>query len=132
MAGKAPTSHTHTQAQVTNLTTDLASKMPINTANLGDGDFNTYVTSGLYRFNVPTANGPGHSYGQLLVVKGGGSDTISQTTWDFATGAMFTRSANGIGSTPNWTAWKRIGMITYSTSDPSGGVDGDVWLKYTP
>jgi hypothetical protein len=22
--------------------------------------------------------------------------------------------------------------ITLSTSDPSGGSDGDVWLKYTP
>lgn len=92
LAGKAASSHSHLTSEVTGLDTSLASKMPINTTNLGNGDFNTYVTSGLYRFDVPTANGPGHSYGQLLVVKGGGADTISQTTWDFLTGAMFTRS----------------------------------------
>lgn len=131
-AGLAAASHTHAIADTTGLQTALDAKMPAMTAGLGNGDFNTYINPGMYRFDVPSANGPGHSYGSLLVVRGASSDTIGQTTWDYATGAMYTRSAQGIGGTPNWTAWKRIGMVTQSTADPSGGYDGDIWMKYTP
>jgi hypothetical protein len=36
------------------------------------------------------------------------------------------------GST--WQSWRRIydtGNITRSTADPSGGADGDIWIKYS-
>lgn len=33
----------------------------------------------------------------------------------------------GSGSPPTWGR-----IITTSTSDPTGGSDGDIWIKYTP
>ena len=34
--------------------------------------------------------------------------------------------SGGAGSAPTWGR-----TITTSTSDPTGGVDGDIWIKYT-
>jgi hypothetical protein len=70
---RTPTTHTHPQADVTNLVTDLAAKAPVASPTF----------TGTVTVVSPTAAG--------------------------STGAR---------------------QVTMSTSDPSGGADGDVWLKY--
>jgi uncharacterized membrane protein YdcZ (DUF606 family) len=40
-------------------------------------------------------------------------------------------STNGSVTTAS-TSSTVVRNITLSTQDPSGGIDGDVWLKYTP
>lgn len=35
--------------------------------------------------------------------------------------------SKGSGQKPAWGF-----KVTASTSDPSGGADGDIWIKYTP
>jgi hypothetical protein len=63
----------------------------------------------MYRFDVPSANSPGFSYGQLIVARGAG-DTITQIAGDFATGSLSTRSGNppDVGGGGSWTPWRVV------------------------
>jgi hypothetical protein len=45
-------------------------------------------------------------------------------------GATFTGEVDVVS--PTATGSNGVRQITISTSDPSGGADGDVWMKYTP
>lgn len=82
--------------------------VPTN-GNLGAVDFNTATISGMYRFDIPSANSPGISYGQLLVMHGA-SDTITQIAGDYATSRLFTRSGNpsNVGGAGSWGAWRTL------------------------
>lgn len=57
-------------------------------------------------------------------LSGGGSSGDVTLNVNLATVATATLSATANGSTS-------LRQITMSTSDPSGGADGDVWMKYT-
>lgn len=68
---------------------------------------NDLTTSGAYKLSTATANLPAVNHGQLLVVRGGG-DTIGQIYMPYNESAAYIRTANGIGGTPNWKAWKKL------------------------
>jgi hypothetical protein len=119
-----------------------------------NADFNTLITSGIYRVNNNNTNGPqtsgANDWGQVFVMRSA-ADTITQIYGDYTTGNLWTRSGNptSIGGAGTWTSWHRIidsygGSLTTaqptttgtlrniytSTSGASGGNDGDVWLVY--
>lgn len=148
LAGKAATSHTHAQSAITNLTSDLAAKANLSGATFtgavqmqipnGAGAITSRINSGYYENSAPTTAGgwpvTGSWYHLTANTHSNGSNYYSQQFASdfFDSSNIFHRSTNGNGA----TAWRKmatgIGAVTYSTSDPSGGVDGDVWLKYTP
>jgi hypothetical protein len=154
LAGKAPTSHTHTQAQVTNLTSDLAAKANLSgasftgnittTGSISSANPNTVsvitsrINNGFYEQSVTsTANGWPVNGGWYHLISSTHSNLTNYYAMQFAadfgdSSNIFFRSTGGNGNAP----WRKmatgIGAVTYSTGDPSGGADGDVWLKYTP
>ncbi|MFC6488038.1 pyocin knob domain-containing protein [Nitratireductor sp. GCM10026969] len=73
------------------------------TADLpGTTDLDTVTNSGFYRINNYTNGPPGYDFGQLIVCRGGGSDTILQIVSDFDTAQIAFR----VGTTaPSWQAW---------------------------
>lgn len=85
-------------------------------ATLDDGiDLNTVTTSGFYRLNATTTNGPGGTsntglvaHGQLLVVHGG-ADTISQFVMPYASSMVYIRNGNAVNnSSGTWKAWTTL------------------------
>lgn len=77
------------------------------TGTLGTGDFNTLVTSGLYRFDNGNANGPGFPWAQVIVSRGPG-DTCAQLAIDYAGAHLKWRGASALGGTPVWSAWRSV------------------------
>lgn len=47
-----------------------------------------------------------------------------EPAWDSANGMLYCKTASGVMKQLNYN-------ITTSTSDPTGGADGDIWIKYT-
>lgn len=78
----------------------------IATGALGNADLNAAITAGVYSFGTPV-NGPGVNNGTLIVARHGA--LAHQTAVD-ATGSMFVRAATGIGSSPAWSAWRRVAL----------------------
>jgi hypothetical protein len=105
---------TLSQSQVTNLVSDLStinSSLNAKAAlgSIDSADFNSVTSSGIYRFNVPSANGPGFPYSQLLVLRDiNSSDTIAQMAIYYADGTVRVRAANALPSSPNWTPWRTL------------------------
>lgn len=112
--------------------------------NIGNADLNTITNAGVYRFDIPTANGPGISYGQLLVMYGG-ADTITQIAGDYATGDLYTRSGNpsNVGGGGAWSSWAKVwdntnltnlNQLTNGPGYITGITSGNVTtaLGYTP
>lgn len=75
-------------------------------------DFNKITRSGFYRFNSNSTfvNGPPTSWGQLLVIYGGG-DTIAQLAFPYTSSTnFFMRSGNppDVGGSGVWQPWSRF------------------------
>lgn len=47
----------------------------------------------------------------------------AEPAWDKTAGRLYIKDGAG--------AMVKINNITTSTSDPTGGADGDIWIKYT-
>lgn len=66
---------------------------------------------------------------QLIKIrKGSAAPTASdfveaEPAWDSTNGRLYVKNAAG--------SMVKINNITTSTSDPTGGADGDIWIKYT-
>lgn len=60
-----------------------------------------------------------------------GDFTYSTTNGWVPTSSFVVSQTNGTVTTASTTATV-VRNITLSTANPSGGIDGDVWLKYTP
>lgn len=74
-------------------------------------NFDDHVTAGIYRVNVvsdPNKHYAMGDYGQLLVLQGTNSDTISQMYFNWDNNDIFVRSGN---STIDWTKWGKINNI---------------------
>ena len=147
-AGVAAASHTHAQSDITNLSTSLAAKANLSGATFtgvvkgmipeelpGSVNLNDYATTGIYHQAANVQAGSGTNYpvaeaGMLTVTTGASTGFIYQTYQAFGAGnnRIYWRGRYAGG----WSAWRQLRDITISTGDPSGGVDGDVWLKYTP
>lgn len=96
----------------------LNSKM--GTGNSGTADLNTVIGSGSWRVEVPSANSPGFSYGQLLVIRGGG-DTIAQMMFNYNNGDMAWRAGNptAVGGAGAYSAWDKISNYAKLNSSPT-------------
>jgi len=98
-------------------------------------DLNTYDSSGIYNqdSNAEAAAGSNYPVGEaglLTVSKGVNTNFVYQTYQALSAGnnRIYWRGRyNG-----TWSAWRQLRDITLSTTTPSGGVDGDIWLQYTP
>lgn len=123
--------------------------------SIPNANFNTLITSGFYRINNNTTNSPisigASEWGQLLVMHSS-ADTITQIYGDYNSGLLWTRSGNpsDVGGGGSWQPWRyifdsinggkittaqttsdaRVRNIYTSTSNPSGGLDGDMWAVY--
>lgn len=115
---------------------DALGYTPMRTGTSDTADLNNYTLAGAYRFNVPSANGPGFTYGQLLVVRGSG-DTVAQIALDYGSSAgLAWRGASGASDTTatSWQSWKTIwhsansAQVIVSSSTPTV-VNGAVWIK---
>lgn len=96
---------------------DLGGKVN-SSGHLANGtDFNKIIISGFYRFNSNEnhLNAPPISWGQMLVIQGGG-DTIAQLAFAFETAASFylrTGNPPECGGVGQWQPWHRyVGTIT--------------------
>lgn len=91
----------------------MVSKKVDSTSIIVDGtDFNNILKSGFYRLEAASTsytNCPGCSYGQMLVIYGGG-DTIVQMLFDYASADYFyLRVGNAVGNSKgSWIQWKRF------------------------
>ena len=79
--------------------------------NVGNVDFNTLTTSGVYRLFYTTSNGAsngpsGGDWSQMLVMHGGG-DTIAQLVVGYSTHQVYIRSGNpsNVGGGGSWSSW---------------------------
>ena len=84
-------------------------QIPVN-GFVGTQDLNTLTSSGMYRFDVPSANGiVGVNFGQILVMHGA-ADTITQIIGDYASSRLYTRSGNpsNVGGGGSWGAWRSL------------------------
>lgn len=150
-SGKAATSHSHAISDTTGLQAALDGKQaslgytPVNKAGdtmtgalridqayaLSTEDLNDVVKCGWYRLASGHANLPaGTDYGLMEVCRG--MDTIFQRVTAYDSAKTYTRagSPTSVGGIGGWSAWVETQKaITVSTSDPSGGSDGDIWFK---
>lgn len=87
---------------------DALDKKAVGKAYLASNtDLNTVTTSGMYRLGGSLVNAPsGASYGQLLVIHGGG-DSIAQIAFDFTMARMWVRTGApaDVGGAGTWTDW---------------------------
>jgi hypothetical protein len=89
---------------------DLAAASTARVRYLPDGtDINTITDSGFYRLGTSNINANGISWGQLLVVHGGG-DTICQYITGVSDGKVYFRNGNpsNVGGSGSWSAWGEI------------------------
>lgn len=57
-------------------------------------------------------------------VPSGASFVEGEPAWDSTNSRLYVKNAAG--------SMVKINNITTSSGDPSGGSDGDIWIKYTP
>lgn len=53
-----------------------------------------------------------------------GSFVEGEPAWDSSNSRLYIKNSAG--------TMVKINNITTSTADPTGGSDGDIWIKYTP
>lgn len=106
----APSTHTHAQGEITNLTTDLGNKQAAH-ANL-----TAFAGLSLVADRLAYANGTGTL--TLMTFTAAGRALVDDAD------AAAQRTTLGVGS-------MATRAVTISTSAPSGGADGDFWAVIT-
>ena len=121
--GKSATGHGHAISDVSGLQTALDAKQAastaITTANIGGQSVAYAASAGSYGGTIPWTSVTGRPTAVSAFTNDSGYQTSSGSV-NYATSAG---SVSGTGS-------NGYGTRTVSTSDPSGGSDGDVWYKY--
>lgn len=125
----------HTKAKNPHGITPEAIGAPVDTALGTDADLNTVVKSGMYRLGGSVKYGNvsfnAVANGQLLVIRGGEFDTITQIAFPYNASRMWLRSGNSsdVGGGGSWTAWKEITETAWSsiTGKPAGFLQ---WHSY--
>jgi hypothetical protein len=135
LAGKAPTSHTHTQSQVTNLTTDLAAKAPIASPTF-TGTVTTGAAVDIIGGNMTAVVNWSEAQLELQASSTGSAGLTMHSPGSSTASLRHPRGTQAIEISGNTgvvdNSVKSIRNMFVSTGDPSGGISGDVWLKYTP
>lgn len=101
----------------TSLGGNLANTLTLNTSGTGLSGSTTFNNSGIVTFTV-TSNATSANTGSAIVSRDGSGNFSAGTITASLNGSVTLSSSNGFGSR------------TVSTSDPSGGSDGDIWYKY--
>lgn len=126
---------------------DTAANWTANNPVLASGEMGVETNTGQFKVGNGSTAWNSLAYGGLLGPTGptgatgatGAASTVTGPTG--ATGATgptgpqgsttgLVSQTNGTVTTANTSATV-VRNITLSTSDPTGGIDGDVWLKYT-
>jgi hypothetical protein len=120
---KAATGHGHAISDTTGLQAALDAKQAASTAitiaNIGSQSVNYAASAGSYGGTIPWTS----VTGRPTAVSAFTNDSGYQTSGGSVNYATSAGSVSGTGS-------NGYGTRTVSTSDPSGGSDGDVWYKY--
>jgi hypothetical protein len=139
LSGKANTTHGHAISDVTNLQTELNGKAPIASPT-----FTGTATSPAARLTnttLPTASSTAHAFqvGASTTTNLRLGPTRIQAANNNSTAELSIQGAGGQAtfggiattSVAQAIATKQFRNVTVSTADPSGGLDGEVWLKYS-
>lgn len=111
-----PSAHTHLIADVTDVTATATELNVLDgiTATTTELNYTDGVTSAIQsQLNGKAATSHTHTASQITDLT---TNVVSRTNGTIATAS---------------TSSTVVRNITLSTADPSGGADGDVWLKYT-
>lgn len=103
---------------------DISGKLDKSSWNVGrttsqQTDWNGFTTNGNYFVhNAAVTNKPSNVdwYGQLLVLRGDTTDTITQLYFPYNGGNPVVRSGNPLKSGGNWNAWKTLAYTSDITS----------------
>lgn len=98
----------------------------------GSSDLNNLITPGIWNCQNTCSNKPEASWGTVIVGYISNHLWIQQL-WLGQNGTMFFRRSYDSSGTRVWGSWNKVyntGNIIRSTSNPSGGSDGDIWIKY--
>ncbi len=96
-------------------------------------DMNTVLEGGMWRILSGNPNIPAYvEWGNMLVVHSTpDNDTTGQLAMPYSNGRLCYRG--GWNFSTNWSRWYKVytdDTITKGTSAPSGGSDGDIYIKY--
>lgn len=97
----------------------------IPTVNVYYGDMNALVSSGIYRVGTNTNLHSKLWYGQVLVMQGADSDTVSQLGVSYTDGSILARAGNKSGSSWTFTSWIEM----FSSANPPDLSSLDVVAK---
>lgn len=100
----------------------------VATTLAASADLNTVTVSGFYTIGATPVNGPAGATNPVasghLIVSAGGS-IASQIAVGQTNGAVFVRTATGIGTSPVWTAWNAMDLygvdVTATTATAFNG-----------
>lgn len=98
--------------------TNASWSVEINTADYAAGDLNALVTSGMYSFSGASNAPAGITTGVVIVSRQGTSMGQVVIT---GSGSTFSRGATGVGGSPSFSAWKRVGLHADVVVDVAGG-----------
>ena len=122
-----------------NLESEIGKK--VDKEDYTNKDFNDVTQVGMYSMTSTNKNSPtptsGSSYGgsySLIVLRSNGLNNysyIEQIAIQETTAKLFTRCKTKSGS-GGWTPWVEVfqNKVSYGTSEPSGGSNGDIYFQY--
>lgn len=110
---------------------DALGKKAVGKAYISNNkDLNTVTESGMYRLGGSLVNAPsGASYGQLLVIHGGG-DSIAQLVFDFTMARMWVRTGApaDVGGAGTWTDWAQCYTTAKKPTASDVGARPNTWM----
>lgn len=118
----------------------------LSNPDLVSGSLNGFTKAGLYRFNlISDAHAEASNYGNLLVVRGGDHDTLSQVYFNYNNNKVFVRSGNSSNIANGVGTWAKLAFVTDNVAsatklktsrkiwgqsfDGTADVDGDLTLN---
>lgn len=91
--------------QAGDYTADMVGAVPIGF--YGD-NIDSLVTAGFYRVQSGQNLPAGIDYGNVVVVRTPGADTVAQIAVSYSNPYMYFRGCNIANGIPNWTAWSKV------------------------
>lgn len=97
--------HAQNQANPHGVSAEQIGAVPIGF--YGD-NIDSLVTAGFYRVQSGQNLPAGISYGNVIVARTPGADTVAQIAVSYSSPYMYFRGCNIANGTPNWTAWSKV------------------------
>lgn len=90
-------------------------------------DANNYTNPGIYYLTTGCSNVPANWF-YLIPIRASYSGSADMIQLGLSSSSViYVRFRNG----STWGNWIKYPRITYGTGDPSGGIDGDIYIKYS-